>query len=93
MAFSETNNVLTVNNVSREYANYIDQKIKKVDPLVFQQQMEQYQQQTQGTGGYQRTLSKNSGFLNVLMLSSIVGFAAGFIAFITYLFIKMKGIG
>lgn len=93
MAFSETNNVLTVNNVSREYANYIDQKIKKVDPLVFQQQMEQYQQQTQGTGGYQRTLSKNSGFLNVLMLSAIVGFAAGFIAFITYLFIKMKGIG
>lgn len=93
MAFSETNNVLTVNNVSREYANYIDQKIKKVDPLVFQQQMEQYQQQTQGTGGYQRTLSKNSGFLNVLMLSSIVGFAAGFIAFITYLVIKMKGIG
>lgn len=93
MAFSETNNVLTVNNFSREYANYIDQKIKKVDPLVFQQQMEQYQQQTQGTGGYQRTLSKNSGFLNVLMLSSIVGFAAGFIAFITYLFIKMKGIG
>lgn len=93
MAFSETNNVLTVNNVSREYANYIDQKIKKVDPLVFQQQMDQYQQQTQGTGGYQRTLSKNSGFLNVLMLSSIVGFAAGFIAFITYLVIKMKGIG
>lgn len=93
MAFSETNNVLTVNNVSREYANYIDQKIKKVDPLVFQQQMEQYLQQTQGTGCYQRTLSKNSGFLNVLMLSSIVGFAAGFIAFITYLFIKMKGIG
>lgn len=93
MAFSETNNVLTVNNVSREYANYIDQEIKKVDPLVFQQQMEQYQQQTQGTGGYQRTLSKNSGFLNVLMLSSIVGFAAGFIAFMTYLFIKMKGIG
>lgn len=93
MAFSETNNVLTVNNVSREYANYIDQKIKKVDPLVFQQQMDQYQQQTQGTGGYQRTLSKNSGFLNVLMLSSIVGFAVGFIAFITYLVIKMKGIG
>lgn len=93
MAFSETNNVLTVNNVSREYANYIDQKIKKVDPLVFQQQMEQYLQQTQGKGCYQRTLSKNSGFLNVLMLSSIVGFAAGFIAFITYLFIKMKGIG
>lgn len=93
MAFSETNNVLTVNNVSREYASYIDQEIKKVDPLVFQQQMEQYQQQTQDTGGYQRTLSKNSGFLNVLMLSSIVGFAAGFIAFITYLFIKMKGIG
>lgn len=93
MAFSETNNVLTVNNVSREYASYIDQEIKKVDPLVFQQQMEQYQQQTQGTGGYQRTLSKNSGFLNVLLLSSIVGFAAGFIAFMTYLFIKMKGIG
>ncbi len=93
MAFSETNNVLTVNNVSREYASYIDQEIKKVDPLVFQQQMEQYQQQTQGTGGYQRTLSKNSGFLNVLLLSSIVGFAAGFIAFITYLVIKMKGIG
>lgn len=93
MAFSETNNVLTVNNVSREYASYIDQEIKKVDPLVFQQQMEQYQQQTQGTGGYQRTLSKNSGFLNVLLLSSIVGFAAGFIAFITYLVIKMEGIG
>ncbi len=93
MAFSETNNVLTVNNVSREYASYIDQEIKKVDPLVFQQQMEQYQQQTQGTGGYQRTLSKNSGFLNVLLLSSIVGFAAGFIAFITYLVIKIKGIG
>lgn len=93
MAFSETNNVLTVNNVSREYASYIDQEIKKVDQLVFQQQMEQYQQQTQGTGGYQRTLSKNSGFLNVLLLSSIVGFAAGFIAFITYLVIKMKGIG
>lgn len=93
MAFSETNNVLTVNNVSREYASYIDQEIKKVDPLLFQQQMEQYQQQTQGTGGYQRTLSKNSGLLNVLLLSSIVGFAAGFIAFITYLVIKMKGIG
>jgi len=93
MAFSETNNVLTVNNVSREYANYIDQEIKKVDPIVFQQQMEQYQQQVQNTYSYQRVLKKNSGFLNILMLSSIVGFMAGFIAFITYIIIKMKGIG
>lgn len=93
MAFSETNNVLTVNNISREYASYIDEEIKKVDPIVFQQQMDQYQQQVQNTYSYQRVLKKNSGFLNIIMLSSIVGFMAGFIAFITYIIIKMKGIG
>ena len=93
MAFSETNNTLTVNNISREYANYIDQEIKKVNPIVFQQQMEKYQQQVQNTDSYQRVLKKNSGFLNILMLSSIVGFMAGFISFITYKIIKMKGLG
>ena len=93
MAFSETNNTLTVNNISREYANYIDQEIKKVNPIVFQQQMEKYQQQVQNTDSYQRVLKKNSGFLNILMLSSIVGFMSGFISFITYKIIKMKGLG
>ena len=93
MAFSETNNTLTFNNISREYANYIDQEIKKVNPIVFQQQMEKYQQQVQNTDSYQRVLKKNSGFLNILMLSSIVGFMAGFISFITYKIIKMKGLG
>lgn len=88
MAYSETNSVLTVNNISEEYANYIDQEIKKVDPVIFQQQMEQYQQQVQDTYSFQKTLKNNSGFLSILMLSSIVGFVAGFMTFIICMIIK-----
>ena len=91
-AFSETSNILTINNVSREYANYIEQEVKKINPTVFQQQMEQYQGQYQGTGGYQRTLNNNSGFSNDVLVSIIVAFVVGLVAFITYLMIKLKGI-
>ena len=91
-AFSETSNILTINNVSREYASYIEQEVKKINPTVFQQQMEQYQGQYQGTGGYQRTLNNNSGFSNGVLVSIIVAFVVGLVAFITYLMIKLKGI-
>ena len=54
--------------------------------------MEQYQGQYQGTGGYQRTLNNNSGFSNDVLVSIIVAFVVGLVAFITYLMIKLKGI-
>lgn len=90
MAFSETNNILTVNNINEQYAKYIGEEIKKVDPVIFQQQMEQYQRQAEESYSYQRVLKKNNGFLDVLMLSSIVGFIAGFITFIAYLVIRIN---
>lgn len=93
MAYSETNNVLTINNINKQYADYIDTEIKKVDPVLFQQQMELFKQQTQETYGYQRILTKNSGFLNILLLSSIVGFFAGFVFIATYVILKFKGLG
>ena len=90
MAFSETNNVLTVNNIDGKYANYIQEEVRKIDPVIFQQQMEQYQRQAEETYSYQKVLKKNNGFLDALMLSSIVGFVAGFIGFLAYIIIKIN---
>ena len=90
-AFSETNNVLTINNITREYGEYIDDAVQKIDPVLFQQQMEQYLQ-AQMESSYQKSIGKNSGgFLNVLLLSAIVGFFVGFIVFAVYLIMRMKG--
>lgn len=88
-AFSETNNILTISNVTKEYAQYIDSEVKKVIPITVQQQMGQYQQQQmQNTRAYTRVLKKNDGFTNVLMLSSIIVFVAVIIFVAIYLLLK-----
>lgn len=84
--FSTTNNVLTVNNISKEYAQYIDTEIKKVEPVIYQKQMEQNEKQRENENeygyAYQKVNKKRNGFLNLLLLTSIVGFFAGFFLFI-----------
>lgn len=38
-AFSTTNNVVTINNVSEDYANYISTEIQKIEPVIYNKQM------------------------------------------------------
>ena len=84
---SDNNSVMSLNNFDPEYLKYLVGEIKKVNPEEFRQKLQQQQMQN--------VLRRNSGagFANILLISSIVGFIAGFIAFITYMVIKMKGIG
>lgn len=76
-AISETNNVLSVNNVQPEYANTVASAVQQVEPTVFQQQMNQ--QMTQA--GPQLTLTMGGGmmggFVNVLLISLIIGLICG----------------
>ena len=91
-AFSTTNNVVTINNVSEDYANYISTEIQKVEPVIYNKQMEQkeqeYQQQNENGLGYQKINKKNGGFLDVLLLASIVGYVSGLILFIMWIIIR-----
>lgn len=79
-AISETNNVLSVNNVNLEYANTVASAVQQVEPVVFQQQMDQ-QMAMQQLGGSQLTLTMGgnmmSGSINVLVLSMISGLVIG----------------
>ena len=76
-AISETNNVLSVNNVQPEYANTVASAVQQVEPTVFQQQMNQ--QMTQA--GPQLTLTTGGGmmggFVNVLLISLVIGIICG----------------
>ncbi|MGN1000884.1 MAG: hypothetical protein ACI4OG_02995 [Bacilli bacterium] len=79
--FSETNNVLSVNNVQPEYANSVARTVQQVEPTVFQQQMNQQMAMQQQKGGPQLTLTMNGGmmdgFVNILLISLIIGLICG----------------
>ena len=80
-AISETNNVLSVNNVQPEYANTVASAVQQVEPTVFQQQMNQQMAQQMTQAGPQLTLTMGSGmmggFVNVLLISLIIGIICG----------------
>ena len=80
-AISETNNVLSVNNVQPEYANTVASAVQQVEPTVFQQQMNQQMAQQMAQAGPQLTLTMGGGmmggFINTLVLALIVGFIVG----------------
>lgn len=79
--FSTTNNVITIDNIKPNYANYIDTEIRKIEPVIYNKQMEQneLQRQNQEGYGYQKVNTRSSGFLDIILLSSIVGFVIGFV--------------
>lgn len=80
-AISETNNVLSVNNVQPEYANTVASAVQQVEPTVFQQQMNQQMAQQMTQAGPQLTLTMGGGmmggFVNVLLISLIIGLICG----------------
>lgn len=80
-AISETNNVLSVNNVQPEYANTVASAVQQVEPTVFQQQMNQQMAQQMTQAGPQLTLTMGGGmmggFVNVLLISLIIGIICG----------------
>ncbi len=80
-AISETNNVLSVNNVKPEYANTVASAVQQVEPTVFQQQLNQQMAQQMTQAGPQLTLKMNGGmmggFVNVLLISLIIGLVCG----------------
>lgn len=80
-AISETNNVLSVNNVQPDYANTVASAVQQVEPTVFQQQMNQQMAQQMTQAGPQLTLKMNGGmmggFVNVLLISLIIGLVCG----------------
>ena len=87
-AISETNNVLSVNNVQPEYANTVASAVQQVEPTVFQQQMNQ--QMTQA--GPQLTLTTGGGmmggFVNVLLISLVIGIICGICIVLALHFIR-----
>ena len=80
-AISETNNVLSVNNVQPEYANTVASAVQQVEPTVFQQQLNQQMAQQMTQAGPQLTLKMNGGmmggFVNILLISLIIGLVCG----------------
>ena len=76
-AYSTSSNVLTVNNISKEYAEFILNEIKKVEPTIYNKKIEQIEKQNQKIENeidYQKANKKSGGFLDVLLLTSIVVF-------------------
>lgn len=69
-AISDTNNILSVNNVSPEYADKISNAVQQVEPSIYQQQVNQQAIMQQQVGGFQFTLS--NGFINVFFLCLII---------------------
>lgn len=86
-AISETNNVLSINNVQPEYANTVASAVQQVEPTVFQQQMNQQMVMQQQMGGPQLTLTMG-GFVNTLLISLIIGFVCGLAIWLAIIFIN-----
>lgn len=86
-AISETNNILSVNNVQPEYANTVASAVQQVEPTVFQQQINQQMAQQMTQAGPQLTL-KMGGFANILLISLLIGFGCGFLVWFILMIIK-----
>ena len=72
---------MSVNNVQPEYANTISSAVQQIEPVAYQQQMNQQMAMQQQMGGPTLTLTMSgggmSGFVNALVLALIVGFIVG----------------
>lgn len=89
-AFSTTNNVITINNVSQEYANYVSTEIRRIEPVIYNRQMEQNEktrQQIEGLG-YQKINKKSGGFLDIFLLVFISGYALGLLFCVIIMMLK-----
>ncbi len=91
-AVSETNNVLSVNNIEPQYAATMNQAVQQIEPTVYQQQqmaIAQQQALSQEMGGQALTLSNGGmgGFAKALILVGIVSTICALIACIALLLI------
>lgn len=80
--FGETNNMLSVNNVDTSFAVQISQQAPQINPDIFMQQQAQLQQMQMTQGGPTLSLTMG-GFINVLVLSSLVSIVCFIVFFIT----------
>ncbi|MDD4054162.1 MAG: hypothetical protein PHZ20_04990 [Bacilli bacterium] len=81
--YSENNNMLSINNIDINYANNISNAIQQIDPVVFNQQ------QALAMQSVAPVMTKTmGGFVNVLVLSGIVGFICGLGVFIAIVLCK-----
>ena len=81
-AVSETNNVLSVNNIEPQYAATMNQAVQQIEPTVYQQQqmaIAQQQALSQEMGGQAFTLSNGGmgGFANAVIIVGIAGVICG----------------
>lgn len=79
---SENNNMLQINNVEQTFAQQIQQQAPRINPDIFIQQQSQLQQMKMSQGESALSLTIDSGptmggFVNVLMISMIVGLIVG----------------
>lgn len=88
---SENNNMMSVNNVGQTFAQQIQQQAPQISPDMFMQQQAQMAQQITQAGP-QLTLTMGggmmSGFVNVLLISLIIGFGCGFLVWFILMIIK-----
>jgi len=86
VAYSETNNVLSVNNVGPEYANTIANAVQQIEPTIFEQRLVQQQAVQQQMGGIQKVL-KMDGFTSTLGIIALMVAGIGlFVAFAIIIF-------
>lgn len=71
VAFSETNNVLSVSNIEPEYAYTIARAVQQIEPTIFEQHLVQQQAMQQQKGGIQKVL-RMDGFTNTLGIVTVM---------------------
>lgn len=87
---SENNNMMSVNNVGQTFAQQIQQQAPQISPDVFMQQQAQMAQMQMAQAGptLSLTMGGMGGFVNVLVLTGLVGFVCGFIVWLILTIMK-----
>lgn len=74
--YSENNNMLNINNIDTNYANNIATAMQQIDPVVFNQQ-QALAMQNQAMAMAPVMTKTMGGFIDALVLATIVGFISG----------------
>lgn len=82
---SENNNMMSINNIGQTFAQQIQQQAPQISSDLFMQQQAQMaqMQMEHARPTLSLTMGGMGGFVNVLVLTGIVGFVCGFIVWLT----------
>ena len=86
---SENNTMLELKNFGVDYINYVQQTINRIDPEEYSRSLEEMMSEKLDEYKNYSKSRRFNGYTNILLLTSLVGFAAGLITFLIISYINM----